>query len=137
MGVLVVVPGGDRVSGCVCRYTAEIRGVPKLASDPNGIAPDCLIVCDEQAGPKSRPTPDRVTLDRMGDHIGYELQSAASGVSRYERDDGVLDLEAGLLHTRALIEFLVGRPRRNPRDVCPTDYQPTWLNRPGFRDCSG
>jgi hypothetical protein len=84
------------------------------------------MVCDEQVGSKSRPTPDQVTLNRMGDHIGYELQSAASGVSRHERDGDVLALEAGLLHTRALIEFLVGRPRRNARDVCPTDYQPAW-----------
>jgi hypothetical protein len=73
-----------------------------------------------------RPKPSDLYLQQMGGHIGYEVDSAVSGLLRWVRNGDALAGEAGLLHLRALIEFLVGRQDRNSEDVSPNDWVEDW-----------
>ena len=79
----------------------------------------------------SRHTPCDRVLRRMAQRVAYEVHSAEAGFLRSVEDEDNLAAEAGLLHLRQLIEFLVGRPgkgdpRRNKQDVWPSDWLPSW-----------
>jgi hypothetical protein len=59
--------------------------------------------------------------------VGYVLKYGVKGSLRfYESDGDQLYAEAACAHHRALIEFLVGRGRRDPRDIHPQDLDSSW-----------
>jgi hypothetical protein len=97
----------------------------------------------------SNPNSDE--LWHGGSHVFYELdQLSAMYVVLARLEHGHVEceeevqetlrlatLEALLLHTRCVIEFLVGRPTRSgarsrkSQDIPPTWFAPTWVTPPG------
>ena len=66
-------------------------------------------------------------------HLSYELTTLAElprWVDHYVRPGPtavhIACLEATMIHGRLLVEFLVGRDRRHPNDVQPSDFLPDW-----------
>jgi hypothetical protein len=68
-------------------------------------------------------------------HLNYELTTMAElprWVEHFVHNGAAVVhnacLEATMIHGRLLIEFVVGRGRRHPRDVQPSDFLPGWVH---------
>lgn len=77
---------------------------------------------------------DAETLEKMASHIGGAAYEMAVGWVRWARDVDMIAGRASSLAARALIEFLVGRPRRKESDIWPSDYHPNWQVSPEEAD---
>src|SRR5262249_31677853 len=74
-----------------------------------------------------RPARHRGELNWASAIIQYEVTSMAqflvlAGSGSCEEYEERAALEAGLLHARSMIEFLVGRGRRRDSDMAPEDF---------------
>jgi hypothetical protein len=71
---------------------------------------------------------DSSTLAVMLADVGAAVYEMAAGEVRWLRDHDILAGRASSLAARAMIEFLVGRPKgRSKRDIQPSDYHPSWF----------
>src|SRR3954471_1987570 len=67
----------------------------------------------------------------MAAHVHEAFVAMVEGQRRWLNDGDVFGGRAALMETRALVEFLVGRPgKRGPTrktsDIWPSDYAPAW-----------